>query len=118
MHFDLRKHQLTPREIDFMLLCMHIKIEGHLFNSDEAFLLFSENGYKGSMYLYWNDRIYPKGWFTAKLFRQKGTADLTPLLGMRKGACPTKLVYKLEVSLDKKSRDEAKTRGYFRGLSY
>lgn len=116
MFFDRNINGLTDREENFILLCMHIKLNGYPFQSPEAFMLFDKNGYQNSKYLYWNDRILPKGWFTDKLYRDKGNADLTPYLRIELGRKPTKIKYDLQIKLKPEIIDAEKGTGYFRGL--
>lgn len=116
LYFDRNKNGLTDREENFLLLCMHIKLNGYIFQSQEAFMLFDVNGYQNSKYLYWNDRILPKGWFTDKLYRDKGDADLTPYLGLATGKKPTKIKYDLQIKFKVQGIDAEKGTGYFRGF--
>lgn len=114
--FDRNKNGLTTQEENFILLCMHIKLNGYRYQTPEAFMLFDTNGYQNSKYLYWNDRILPKGWFTGKLYRDKGDADLTPYLSIELGRIPSKIKYDLQIKLKPELIDAEKGTGYFRGF--
>lgn len=115
-YFDLLRNKLTHKEVDFLALCMHIKILGHAFTSDEAFVLFDLNGWRDMLYLYWNDRLLAKGWVTDKLYKNKGNADISEYLGIVLGRMPKGISFDFYLKLKQTNIEDIRNTGDFRNL--